>query len=265
MLGNYFYHSIIRKTVVAFGTLFNNIQLTKKDPDTGAIIRQEKVPIAYGPKAKFLAKIQQDPTVGKVNITMPRLSFEMTDLSYDSSRKTSLISKYLKETTNPDSSKVQYMPVPYNINFELGILSKSQDDALQILEQILPYFQPAFTVTVNMIPEMDEKRDIPIVLNNINMEDSYEDDLMTRREIVYSLIFTAKTYLYGPVINAEVIKKAIVTETLGTPAQHKRNLKLTVTPEAKQDYNNDGVINAADNPFIMPDDDFGFNQGITLL
>lgn len=266
MLGNYFYHGIIRKTVVSFGTLFNNIQLVKKDPTTGDVIRQEKVPIAYGPKAKFLAKIQQDPTLqGKINITMPRLSFEMIDLSYDASRKTSLISKYLKESSNPDTAKVQYMPVPYNVNFELGILSKSQDDALQILEQILPYFQPAFTVTVNMIPEMDEKRDIPIVLNGINMEDSYEDDLMSKREIVYTLSFTAKTYLYGPVVNAEVIKKATVYETLGDLQQHKRSLKYEVTPQAEEDYNDDGVIDADDNPFIMPDDDFGFNEGIELL
>lgn len=266
MLGNYFYHGIIRKTVVAFGTLFNNIQLVKKDPETGDIIRQEKVPIAYGPKAKFLAKIQQDPTLQtKINITMPRISFEMTGLSYDPSRKTTAISKYQKESSNPDQSKVQYMPVPYNVTFELGILSKSQDDALQILEQIIPYFQPQFTVTVNMIPEMDEKKDIPVVLNSINMDDSYEDDLMSRREIIYTLSFTAKTYLYGPVVNAEIIKKATVYESVGDLQQFKRALKYEVTPAATEDYNDDGEITPDDDAFVMPDDDFGFNEGITLL
>ena len=265
MLGNHFYHEIIKKNVKAFGTIFNNIQIEKKDPDTGADIRQEKVALAYGPKSKFLARLDQDPsTERKVTITMPRISFEMTNISYDSSRKTSPIQKYLKEGT-PDSVKVQYMPVPYNLNFELAILSRTQDDALQILEQILPFFQPSFNVTVNLIPEMNEKKDLPIILNDINYEDDYEDDMLRRRVITYTLNFTLKTYMYGPVSNAEIIRKATIFESLGDYNEHKRTVRYDTTPRALADMDGDGDIDNTDNSLLMPDDDFGFNEGITLL
>jgi hypothetical protein len=265
MLGNHFYHEIIKKNVKAFGTIFNNIQIEKKDPDTGAVIRQEKVALAYGPKSKFLARLDQDPsTERKVSITMPRISFEMTGITYDAQRKTSPIQKYLKQD-GTDAVKVQYMPVPYNLTFELAILSKNQDDALQILEQILPFFQPSFNVTVNLIPEMDEKKDLPIILNSINYEDDYEDDMMRRRSITYTLDFTLKTYMYGPVSDAQIIRKATVFETLGDFNEHKRALRYDVTPRALEDLNDDDVINSTDDAFLMPGDDFGFNEGIELL
>ena len=264
MLGNRFYHEIIKKNVKAFGTLFNNIQIEKRDPDSGSVIRQEKVALAYGPKSKFLARLDQDPsTERKVSITMPRISFEMTDISYDPSRKTSPIQKYLKQ--NGNETKVQFMPVPYNLGFELGILSRNQDDALQILEQILPYFQPSFNVTVNLIPEMDEKKDLPIILNDVSYEDDYEDDMMRRRSITYTLRFTLKTYLYGPVSDAALIRKATVFESLGDFNQHRRVLRYDVTPESLIDRDGDNDIDAADDALVMPDDDFGFNEGITLL
>lgn len=265
MLGNrHFYHEIIKKNVKAFGTIFNNITIEKKDPETGSVIRQEKVALAYGPKSKFLARLEQDPsTERKVSITMPRISFEMTDISYDPSRKTSPIQKYLNQDGN--QTKVQYMPVPYNLRFELGILSRTQDDALQILEQILPYFQPSFNVTVNLIPEMDEKKDLPIILNGISYEDDYQDDMMRRRSITYTLDFTLKTYLYGPVSDAALIRKATVFESLGDFNEHRRVLRYDVTPDALTDINNDGQIDAADDALLMPDDDFGFNEGIELL
>jgi len=265
MLGRHFYHEIIKKNVKAFGTIFNNIEIIKTDPDTGAEIQRQKVPLAYGPKSKFLARLDQDPsTERKVSITMPRLSFEMTDITYDPARKTSPIQKYLKEASGT-STKVQYMPVPYNLGFELGILSKTQDDALQILEQIIPYFQPAFTVTVNLIPEMEEKKDLPIILNNISYEDDYQDDMMRRRSITYTLNFTLKTYFYGPVTNAEIIRKATVFESIGDLDQHRRTIKYTVEPDAISDQNNDGVINNLDDALLMPGDDFGFNEGIEIL
>jgi hypothetical protein len=194
---------------------------------------------------------------------MPRISFEMTEISYDPTRKTSPIQKYFKQDGN--ETRVQYMPVPYNLRFELGILSKNQDDALQILEQILPYFQPSFNVTVNLIPEMDEKKDLPIILNGINYEDDYEDDMLRRRSITYTLDFILKTYLYGPVSDAALIRKATVFESLGDFNQHKRVLKYEVSPAAKEDLNDDDVIDSADDALIMPDDDFGFNEGIELL
>ena len=265
MLGTSFYHGIIRKTVIGFGTLFNNIEIVKKDPQTHEVIRREKVPIAYGPKSKFLARIQQDPnTERKVNITMPRISFEMSSISYDPSRKTSPVQKYLT-TNDGESVKQQYMPVPYNIGFELGILSISQDDALQILEQILPFFQPHFNLTMELIPDMGEKKDIPYVLNGISYEDDYLDDLMNRRIITYTLDFTAKTYLYGPVTKSEIIRKATVFESLGDLQQHRRALRYDVSAQALTDMNDDGVIDSTDNSLLMPDDDFGFNEGIELL
>ena len=265
MLGNYFYHGIIRKTVIGFGTLFNNIQIVTKDPQTGVVIRKEKVPVAYGPKSKFLARLEQDPTTEKkVSITMPRLSFEMTNITYDPSRKGSPIMKYMK-TDDGESVKQQYMPVPYNINFELGILAVSQDDSLQILEQILPYFQPNFNITMELIPDMDEKKDIPFVLNGIDYEDDYQDDMMRRRSITYTLNFTAKTYLYGPVSSSEIIRKATVYETLGDLQQSRRTLRYDVSAQALEDMDNDGDIDSTDNSLLMPDDDFGFNEGITLL
>lgn len=245
--------------------MFNNIQIVTKDPQTGVVIRKEKVPVAYGPKAKFLARLEQDPTTEKkVSITMPRLSFEMTTLTYDPSRKGSPIMKYMK-TDDGESVKQQYMPVPYNINFELGILAVSQDDSLQILEQILPYFQPNFNITMELIPDMSEKKDIPFVLNGINYEDDYQDDMMRRRSITYTLDFTAKTYLYGPVSSSEIIRKATVYETLGDLQQSRRTLRYDVSTQALEDMDNDGDIDNTDNSLLMPDDDFGFNEGITLL
>lgn len=266
MLGSHFYNEITRKNIIAFGTLFNNITLKKIDPSNGNVLEEEKVPLAYGPKNKFLTRLEQNPDVDrKVAITLPRLYFEMTGIDYDPSRKTSPIQKYKTIIDdNGNEVKSQYVPVPYNMSFELGIISKSQDDALQIVEQILPYFQPSFSVTLNMIPEMDEKKDVAIVLNNINYEDEWDDSFMSRRYIVYTLNFTAKTYFYGPYSQSGVIKKSIIYETIGDLAVNRRALERTYSPKAKEDLNNDGAINAADDALLTADDDFGFNEGITF-
>ena len=145
----------------------------------------------------------------------------MTSIDYDPTRKTSPIQKY-KTIINDNGGevRVQYVPVPYNLSFELGVIAKSQDDALQITEQILPYFQPSFSVTLNMIPDMNEKRDIAVVLNNVSYEDTWDDSFYERRYIVYTLNFQMKTYLYGPYNTADVIKKAIIHETLGDAAMN---------------------------------------------
>ena len=267
MLGSHFYNEITRKNIIAFGTLFNNITLKKKDPETGNVLEEEKVPLAYGPKQKFLTRLEQNPDVGrKVAITLPRLYFEMTGIDYDPTRKTSPIQKY-RSIIDDDGKevKVQYVPVPYNMNFELGIIGKSQDDALQIIEQILPYFQPSFSVTLNMIPDMDEKRDVAIVLNNISYDDQWDDSFMQRRYITYTMTFTAKTYFYGPYTQSDVIRKAIVYESVGDLEVGRRNIERTYSPKAKTDINNDGQIDAADDALLTADDDFGFNEGITYL
>ncbi len=202
----------------------------------------------------------------KVAITLPRLYFEMSGLNYDSSRKTAPTQKY-RTVINDDGTevKVQYVPVPYNMEFELGIIAKSQDDGLQILEQILPYFQPNFNVTVNMIADMNEKKDISIILNGISHEDDWDGDFLERRSIVWTLNFTARSYIYGPYSKSGLIKKATVYETIGDPDVGKREIALTYTPKALEDKNADGVINAADDALVVSTDDFGFNEGIELL
>lgn len=267
MLGQYFYNEAIRKTVVGFGTLFNNIELQKKDPSTGNVLEVEKVPLAYGPKQKFLTRLEQNPDVGrKVAITLPRLYFELSGITYDPSRKTSPVQKF-RTVVDEDGKEVktQYVPIPYDMEFELGIIAKSQDDGLQILEQILPFFQPNFNITLNMISDMNEKRDIAIILNNINYEDDWDDSFLDRRSIVWTLNFTAKSYIYGPYTNTGIIRKAIIYESVGDLAASRRNAVYTYSPKALEDKNNDGVIDAADDELVLSTDDFGFNEGIEIL
>ena len=203
MLGTYFYNEIIRKTVTAFGTLFNNIEIRHKD-DNENTFSSIKVPLNYGPIQKFLARIEQQPDLpSKIAITLPRMSFEMTSIDYDSSRKTSVIQTFKTQSGSATFTKT-YLPVPYNIGFQLNIAAKLQDDALQILEQILPFFQPAFNITIDLVEGVSEKRDIPFILNNINFTDDYEGDFSQRRFIVYTLSFVAKTYMFGPIINDNI-------------------------------------------------------------
>ena len=270
MLGTQFYNQAVRKTVISFGTLFNNIEL-KKIVD-GQVIETEKVPLAYGPKQKFLYRLQGNPTDGKkVAITMPRIYFEMTGIDYDAARKTPATQKIKKSvpaagsTANAESVMVQYVPVPYNISFEVGILAKSQDDGLQILEQILPFFQPSFNMSLKFIPDMDETRDVAVVLNSVDFDDDWEDDFTTRRSITYSMQFTAKSYIYGPYSKADVIRKSRIIETIGDQNVNKRHVELTYTPKAKTDINQDGQITAADDALVTADDDFGFNEGMNFL
>jgi len=265
MLGTQFYNQAVRKTVVSFGTLFNNIEL-KKTVD-GQVIETEKVPLAYGPKQKFLYRLQGNPTDGrKVAITLPRIYFEMTGIDYDASRKTPATQKY-KTVINDNGNEVrtQYVPVPYNISFEVGILCKSQDDGLQILEQILPFFQPSFSMSLKFIPDMDEVRDVAVVLNSVDFDDDWEDDFSTRRSITYTMQFTAKSYIYGPYTKADVIRKSRIIETIGDTNVNKRHVELSYTPKAKTDINQDGQVTAADDALVTADDDFGFNEGMTFL
>ena len=265
MLGTQFYNQAVRKTVISFGTLFNNIEL-KKVVD-GQVLETEKVPLAYGPKQKFLYRLQGNPTDGKkVAITMPRMYFEMTGIDYDPSRKTPATQKY-KTVINDEGNEVrtQYVPVPYNISFEVGILAKSQDDGLQILEQILPFFQPSFSMSLKFIPDMDEVRDVAVVLNNVDFDDDWEDDFSTRRSITYSMQFTCKSYIYGPYTKADVIRKSRIIETIGDTNVNKRHVELSYTPKAKTDINQDGQITAADDALVTADDDFGFNEGMNFL
>ena len=240
MLGTYFYHEILRKTVIGFGTLFNNINIRHKDA-SGTNFSVMKVPLAYGPMQKFLARIQQQPDLEReIAITLPRLSFEMQGIQYDPTRKTGIAQTFLAKSGT--TAKKVYMPVPYNVGFELSIMAKLSDDALQILEQIVPYFQPSFNITINLIDSIGEKKDVPIVLESINYSDQYEGSFDTRRTIIYTLAFTAKTYLFGPVAdNPEgLIKKVDVDYYTDTNVKTaRRNVRYSATPAAKENYDGD--------------------------
>ncbi len=239
MLGSYFYNETIRKTVIAFGTLFNDIKIKKFGSD-GKTISQIKVPIAYGPMQRFLARIEQQTNFDdNVAITLPRISFELTSYSYDPTRKASPITKFTGKGSTKLKHKKIFLPVPYEIGFRLSFAAKLQDDSLQILEQILPHFQPSFSVTVNMLEGVEEKRDIPFTLANVAFSDEYEGDFSTRRFIQYDLDFVAKTYFYSEVPTDEsgIIKKVQVDYS--TAIRAPRAQRYTVVPQAVKDYNND--------------------------
>ncbi len=252
MLGTYYYNEIIRKTIISFGTLFNDIHIKHKD-NSEDVISDMRVGLSYGPMQKFLAKIEQQEDLTKpVAITLPRMSFEMTSIQYDSSRKTGIVQTFKACDKNGKVKKV-FMPVPYNIGFELNIFTKLNDDALQIVEQILPFFQPSFNVTVDLVESIGEKKDVPIVLDSIDFQDDYEGSFQTRRALIYTLRFTAKTYIFGPVADSTdgLIKKVQVDLYADTNTKTaKREVRYTAVPDP---------IDAE------PGDDFGFTESWEFL
>tara|TARA_Y100001938_G_scaffold143679_1_gene216885 strand:- start:663 stop:1718 length:1056 start_codon:yes stop_codon:yes gene_type:complete len=246
MLGTYYYHEIIRRTIIAFGTLFNTIDIKHKT-QSGGSYSTVRVPIAYGPTEKFVARLEQKPDLrNRVAITLPRLSFEMDGISYDSSRKVSTMQTFKAFTTDGSkSARKVFMPVPYNLSFKLYAMTQYNEDSLQIIEQILPYFQPSFNLTVNLVSSIGEKRDIPMVLDSVSFDDNYESGMEEKRVIIYTLAFTAKTFLFGPVADSStgLIKKVQVdynTETTNRTAS-SRQLRYIAEPRAIKDYNDDGV------------------------
>ena len=236
MFGDHFYHKQIRNTVIAFGTIFNNINIKRLD-SSGNPLQNIRVPLTYSPKEKFIARLDQQSDLtgsdSSVAITLPRMAFDITGYAYDGSRKLNKNQKITAVTTNSDTSKLnsQFMPVPYDVTFELNAFTANSDDGLQIIEQILPYFQPDYTVTMILDRTMDTKRDIPFILESVDYEDSYQGTLTSLRRIIYSLKFTAKIYLYGPISQSAVIKK--VSADLYTNTSDKapsRSERVTVTP-----------------------------------
>ena len=252
MLGQYFYNESLRKTIIAFGSLFNGIYITRKNA-AGTDSQSMKVPLAYGPKQKFMVRLDADPNLDqKVAITLPRIGFEIAGLDYDPTRKLNRILKRKKVSTTTDKvlkqMSTQYSPVPYNLNFELFVMTKNSDDGIQIVEQILPFFQPEYTVTIKEVPEMDVVRDVPIVLTSIGYEDTYTGSFTERRAIIYTFNFVAKAYVYGPVTTAKPITKAEVTayadlQDKAPPRVAKVTLEASSAPDA--------------------DDNFGFNETVS--
>ena len=252
MLGQYFYNESLRKTIIAFGSLFNDIYITRKN-SAGTDVQSLKVPLAYGPKQKFMVRLDADPNLDqKVALTLPRIGFEIAGFDYDPSRKLNRIIKR-KKVANTEDKKLkqmstQHSPVPYNLNFEMFVMTKNSDDGIQIVEQILHFFQPEYTVTIKEVPEMDVVRDVPIVLNSIGYEDTYTGSFTERRAIIYTFSFVAKAYVYGPVTTAKPITKADATvyadlQDKAPPRVAKVTQQAIGTPDA--------------------DDNFGFNETIS--
>ena len=251
MFGRTYYHEILRKTIISFGSLFNDIHIVRTDA-SGTTQQSMKVPLAYGPKQKFLVRLREDAAVDKkVAVTLPRIGFELTSIDYDSARKLNKMLKTRKvKGTKGTQMSTQFSPVPYNIGFDLYVMAKNSDDGVQIVEQIIPYFQPDFTVTINAVPSMDIIRDIPIVLTSTGYEDVYDGDFITRRSIVYTFNFMAKTYMYGPVADASVIKTVQTDQYADMPAK---------APPRVRQYTVSGVETAA----ATDDDNFGFNETLS--
>ena len=210
MFGTYFYHQTSRKMVVAFGSLFNNIEVRRTD-SAGAVTEVVKIPLSYGPKDKMLVRISADPALNpKVALTVPRMGFELLSMTYDGVRKLNTMGRNVKKGTTSGLKK-QYNPVPYNWDFSLYIFVKNAEDGTQVLEQILPFFTPDFTVTMTIISGMTVKHDIPLVLNSVTSEDTYEGDFATRRSIIWTLSFIMKGFLYPDVSdNAKIITSSVV-------------------------------------------------------
>jgi hypothetical protein len=217
--GQVFYHGTIRKMIVAFGRLFSDIRIVRHDKQ-GNAIQTINIPIAYAPKEKWLVRIDSDPDLSTwVYTTLPRLSFEIVNYTYDASRKTNKLStitcKDNLTSANPNMRSVM-SPAPYNIDINMYILTKTQEDAMQIIEQILPTFNPEYTLSVNTIPEIELVTDVPIILNSISVEDTYDGKFEERRFVTHTLSFTLKTNLFGPVHGNGVILTSTANVT-GNP------------------------------------------------
>jgi hypothetical protein len=251
MLGKgHFYHETIRKTVVAFGSIFNDIQIRRTD-SSGSAIQSLKVPLSYGPKMKFLSRLYENPSFeNQVQLTLPRMGFEITSFTYDASRKVNTMQR-VRSVVDSNSVDYQYQSVPYNIDFSLFVFAKNQEDALQIVEQIIPFFTPQYSLTINAIPDMNIRQDFPVIMNNISYEDDYEGDFASRRSIVYTLDFTVKTNFYGPISRSGVIKKVqidnYITDDVDSTVIDSR---YEVEPDPTS---------------AEPSDDFGFSETTTLL
>lgn len=211
---NHFYNETIKRTVAVFGTVFNNITIAKRDSVANTVSGVERVPIAYGPKSKFLLRILEQPdlTETKIAIKVPRMSFEITSLAYDTTSKLNKLNRRVKWPVIANSTATQYHSTPYIIGFQLNIFGRNQDDVLQILEQIIPTFGPEYTVSVKDMEGPGLSADVPITLTGIGLADEYEGDLAsTRRVIVYSLDFTLKIRFIGPVVTSKMITLTEVT------------------------------------------------------
>ncbi len=273
MFGRTWSHDTLRKYIIVFGTLFNDIYINRTN-SSGEIIQTLKVPLTYGPKDKVLARLEQNPQMdNQVGIVLPRISFEMTSMEYDSTRKLNTLNKLTKQSATAgtdDEVKYQYQPVPYDMQFEMNILVKNSEDGTRIVEQIVPYFTPDFTVSVNLVPEVDSARDIPVILNGITHQDSYEGSFEQRRAVIWTLTFTMKGWLYGPTKKSKLIKLAETTfrlpEDVATGNTTNTTNTVIVTTKPGLTANGQPTSNSAasiDYEDIISTDNYGYITTIT--
>jgi len=269
MFGHTFYFSTMRKYVILFGTLFNDVHITRTN-SAGQTTHLLKVPLAYAAKEKMLTRLENDPEIQReAAVILPRMSFVMEGVTYDSTRKLNTLGRIaVKDSSNPNKMKYQYNPVPYNFNFKLYVYVKNAEDGTKIIEQILPFFTPDWTSTVALIPEMSVNMDIPVVLNNIQIEDTYDGNFKERRALIWTLDFTLKGYIYGPVKKSNIIKFSntnfYIAESgdtnLGSIVGNSTpNDRVTVAPGL--DANGNPTTNSSltiDRNLIEADDDYGF-------
>mgnify|MGYP001163929711 CR=1 FL=1 len=270
MFGQQYYHGTIRKYVIAFGNLFNDIIVQRLDSN-GNRIQSLLVPLAYGPKEKWLVRLVQDPNLDQdVAITLPRMGFEIQGMTYSPQRKLSSTIKNVRlRSTDFNRVDTQFIPVPYDFTIALSVFVRNADDGAQIIEQILPYFRPEFTTQVNLIPEMQVVVDTPIVLQDVSIEDTYEGDFDTRRALIYNLTFSLKGYIYGPVANSGLIKRAITNFVDATTDAEPTIERMTITPS--QFANGSPLFVPSGNSAqsvalsqISANTDFGFTTDITI-
>ena len=254
----YFSHGIIRKHVIVFGSMFNDITIERKN--AGTRVQTLAVPIAYGPKQKFLVRLEADPNLDReIAISLPRLGFELTGISYDPSRKLNSTQKNSYVFSDKTLLRTQYTPVPYNIDFVLSIMVKNADDGTQILEQILPYFKPEWNISVNLIPEMNITMDIPTVLGSVSLQDAYDGDFQTRRALICDLNFTMKGYLYGPTSNQGIITRTQLDFYANTAPDTEKSSRVVIVPGLKADGTPTSNSAASiHRDLIDSDDDYGF-------
>jgi len=231
MFGHSYYHGILRKYVIMFGNMFNDIDVVRYN-NAGTAVQTIRVPIAYGPREKFLARLRADPNLDRdVAIQLPRLSFEMTNVTYAPDRGLNKLQRNVGIRVGDNNTlRSVWTPTPYDIDFTLHGMFANQEDAVQVVEQILPFFRPEWTHTLTLVPEVGDKYDVPTVLKDMQIEDTYEADFMSRRAILYSFNFTVKGYLFGPTTNKGVIKRAIIDLSANSVVGVPNNVRLDINP-----------------------------------
>lgn len=267
MFGHTFNNRTIRKYVIYFGTLFNDLYLTRDD-ETGAQVQKMKVPLNYGPKEKFLARVEGNADLQhEVAITLPRMTFRIVNYEYDSERALKSTGRIrAAHPTNPSKASFQYNPVPYNLTFELNVMVKNAEDGTRIIEQILPYFTPEYTSLLNLNPDVADKYDVPLILNSVSDEDTYEGEFQNRRALIWTLTFTMKAWMFGPTretnlinqveINTKVVSFGDIEDaTAATP----NTIEIVITPGLTIDGDpTDNPALTIDKNLIKASDNYGF-------